>query len=78
MTCNATASWLGTDATCAAADALLCAASGGWSGFAFPNLPRPVGDFLGNDYGSNNPMQRPSPCVRVRAIVCAAFYYLSF
>ncbi len=35
------------------------AASGGWSGFAFPNLPYPVGDFKGEDWGSNNPMQRP-------------------
>lgn len=30
MTCDETASWLGADATCPAADALLCAASGGW------------------------------------------------
>ncbi len=39
------------------------AASGGWSGFAFPNLPTPIGDFKGQDWGSNNPMLRP--CVGV-------------
>ncbi len=39
------------------------AASGGWSGFAFPNLPYPVGDFKGVDNGDNNPMSRPLPCV---------------
>ncbi|ETO24993.1 hypothetical protein RFI_12152, partial [Reticulomyxa filosa] len=37
------------------------AASGGWSGFAFPNLPDPIQDFRGLDWGSNNPMNRPFP-----------------
>ncbi len=35
------------------------AASGGWTGFAFPNIPYPLGFFKDKDYGSNNPMQRP-------------------
>ena len=36
------------------------AASGGWSGFAFPNIPRALGIFKDQDYGRGNPMHRPT------------------
>eukprot|EP01130_Rhizamoeba_saxonica_P005415 TRINITY_DN2168_c0_g1_i1.p1 TRINITY_DN2168_c0_g1~~TRINITY_DN2168_c0_g1_i1.p1 ORF type:complete len:1073 (-),score=270.64 TRINITY_DN2168_c0_g1_i1:36-3254(-) len=36
------------------------AASGGWSGFAFPNIPYPINTHKGSDLGSLNPQQRPN------------------
>ncbi len=35
------------------------AASGGWNGFQFPNLPRAIGAFKNEDYGDHNPWHRP-------------------
>eukprot|EP01129_Flabellula_baltica_P004624 TRINITY_DN1621_c0_g1_i1.p1 TRINITY_DN1621_c0_g1~~TRINITY_DN1621_c0_g1_i1.p1 ORF type:complete len:1091 (-),score=249.93 TRINITY_DN1621_c0_g1_i1:37-3309(-) len=35
-------------------------ASGGWSGFAFPNIPYPINEHKYEDYGRNNPMLRPN------------------
>jgi hypothetical protein len=36
------------------------AASGGWSGFAFPNTPFPIFNGNGIDWGFNNPYRRPT------------------
>lgn len=35
------------------------AASGGWAGFSFSNLPRPIGPFWAHDFGDFNPWARP-------------------
>ena len=35
------------------------AASGGWTGFSFVNLPTPVGSYRGHDYANFNPQARP-------------------
>eukprot|EP00041_Stephanoeca_diplocostata_P022668 m.542974 g.542974 ORF g.542974 m.542974 type:complete len:1700 (-) comp22123_c0_seq1:169-5268(-) len=35
------------------------AASGGWTGFSFPNLPRPLGPFGAYAYGNFDPWARP-------------------
>lgn len=70
------------------------AASGGWSGFAFPNLPKPVrdffflpsphflfhfflqiGDFRGQGFGNNNPLNRPTKTFRGNTAHSSGFYW---
>jgi len=50
------------------------AASGGWSGFAFPNVPKPLGAFRG-DLGDANPDARPTLEFRGNTAHSSGFYW---
>jgi hypothetical protein len=51
-------------------------ASGGWSGFAFPNIPKPLGLFLGVNLGSNNnPFNRPTKNFTGNSAHSTGFYW---
>lgn len=51
------------------------AASGGWSGFAFPNTPLPIGLAQGQDLGDRNPEKRPTKEFRGNSAHSAGFYW---
>ncbi len=51
------------------------AASGGWSGFAFPNIPKPLGNFRGLDWGNNNPQNRPTKSFAFNTAHSTGFYW---
>lgn len=51
------------------------AASGGWSGFAFPNLYLPLGASLGKNYGFNNPSNRPTKSFVGNSAHSSGFYW---
>eukprot|EP01084_Bolivina_argentea_P204467 349184_1 len=51
------------------------AASGGWSGFAFPNIPYPLGFWHGDDLGNNNPLNRPTLVFDGNTAHSSGFYW---
>jgi hypothetical protein len=50
-------------------------ASGGWAGFAFPNLPRPIGVFRTVDNGRGNPLHRPIKTFVGNSAHSSGFYW---
>jgi hypothetical protein len=51
------------------------AASGGWSGFAFPNVPRPLGIFKDQDWKNGNPQHRPTRTFKGNTAHSSGFYW---
>ncbi len=45
------------------------------SGFAFPNIPKPLGPFLGVDLGRNSPFNRPTKSFIGNTAHSSGFYW---